>query len=409
MDKKPEKLVPEVRFKGFTDDWEQRKGKSIFYSKSNKDFPELIVLSATQDKGMIPRSSTGIDIKYEKKNLRGYKKVEPGDFIVHLRSFQGGFAYSDLTGIVSPAYTVFTFKQPEMFNNYFWKEKFTSYNFIQLLKKVTYGVRDGRSISYSDFLTLNEKFPVKVEQTKIADLFKIIDNLITLQQRKLKQLKRLKTAMLQQLFVEKNSKLPILRFKNFNGDWKQCKLGELVESLFQGINTAADKVEYSNNGLPIIQAKNITSGSLDFSGSRKLSVQKYSNYLDKYIPQKGDILFANIGTIGPNVILKDTRQFFIAWNILRIVPQKNINGEFLKITLDLLNSKHYFEKLLTGNATKFVNKNDMRNLPIFFSDPEEQNKISNLFKKLNFLITLQQNKLTQLSTLKKYLLQKMFI
>ena len=56
MDKKPEKLVPEVRFKGFTDDWEQRKGKSIFYSKSNKDFPELIVLSATQDKGMIPRS-----------------------------------------------------------------------------------------------------------------------------------------------------------------------------------------------------------------------------------------------------------------------------------------------------------------------------------------------------------------
>lgn len=409
MDKKPEKLVPEVRFKGFTDDWEQRKGKSIFYSKSNKDFPELIVLSATQDKGMIPRSSTGIDIKYEKKNLRGYKKVESGDFIVHLRSFQGGFAYSDLTGIVSPAYTVFTFKQPEMFNNYFWKEKFTSYNFIQLLKKVTYGVRDGRSISYSDFLTLNEKFPVKVEQTKIADLFKIIDNLITLQQRKLKQLKRLKTAMLQQLFVEKNSKLPILRFKNFNGDWKQCKLGELVESLFQGINTAADKVEYSNNGLPIIQAKNITSGSLDFSGSRKLSVQKYSNYLDKYIPQKGDILFANIGTIGPNVILKDTRQFFIAWNILRIVPQKNINGEFLKITLDLLNSKHYFEKLLTGNATKFVNKNDMRNLPIFFSDPEEQNKISNLFKKLDFLITLQQNKLTQLSTLKKYLLQKMFI
>ncbi|WP_231122409.1 restriction endonuclease subunit S [Limosilactobacillus reuteri] len=247
------------------------------------------------------------------------------------------------------------------------------------------------------------------EQEKIGEVFSKLNHLITLQQRKLKQLKRLKTAMLQQLFVEKNSKLPILRFKNFNGDWKQCKLGELVESLFQGINTAADKVEYSNNGLPIIQAKNITSGSLDFSGSRKLSVQKYSNYLDKYIPQKGDILFANIGTIGPNVILKDTRQFFIAWNILRIVPQKNINGEFLKITLDLLNSKHYFEKLLTGNATKFVNKNDMRNLPIFFSDPEEQNKISNLFKKLDFLITLQQNKLTQLSTLKKYLLQKMFI
>ena len=150
---------------------------------------------------MIPRSSTGIDIKYEKKSLRGYKKIEPGDFVVHLRSFQGGFAYSDLTGIVSPAYTVFTFKQPEMFNNYFWKEKFTSYNFIQLLKKVTYGVRDGRSISYSDFLTLNEKFPVKVEQTKIADLFKIIDNLITLQQQKLAKYQSIKKSLLQQLFI----------------------------------------------------------------------------------------------------------------------------------------------------------------------------------------------------------------
>lgn len=266
-----------------------------------------------------------------------------------------------------------------------------------------FGISSNLFFDYSAF------HPSLIEQQEISKLIESLENLLSLQQRKLKQLKRLKTAMLQQLFVEKNSKLPILRFKNFNGDWKQCKLGELVESLFQGINTAADKVEYSNNGLPIIQAKNITSGSLDFSGSRKLSVQKYSNYLDKYIPQKGDILFANIGTIGPNVILKDTRQFFIAWNILRIVPQKNINGEFLKITLDLLNSKHYFEKLLTGNATKFVNKNDMRNLPIFFSDPEEQNKISNLFKKLDFLITLQQNKLTQLSTLKKYLLQKMFI
>ena len=192
---------PVLRFKGFHDDWEQRKGKSIFYSKSNKDFPELTVLSATQDKGMIPRSSTGIDIKYEKKSLRGYKKIEPGDFVVHLRSFQGGFAYSDLTGIVSPAYTVFTFKQPEMFNNYFWKEKFTSYNFIQLLKKVTYGVRDGRSISYSDFLTLNEKFPVKVEQTKIADLFKIIDNLIALQHQKLAKYQSVKKSLLQQMFI----------------------------------------------------------------------------------------------------------------------------------------------------------------------------------------------------------------
>ncbi|MDY5592627.1 MAG: restriction endonuclease subunit S, partial [Limosilactobacillus reuteri] len=265
------------------------------------------------------------------------------------------------------------------------------------------------TLTENEINNFNFNVPKTTEQQSISEIIECLNNFLSLQQRKLEQFKQLKKALLQQLFVDKNNKQPNLRFKNFNGDWEQRKLGELIESLFQGINTAADKVEYSNNGLPIIQAKNITSGSLDFSGSRKLSVQKYSNYLDKYIPQKGDILFANIGTIGPNVILKDTRQFFIAWNILRIVPQKNINGEFLKITLDLLNSKHYFEKLLTGNATKFVNKNDMRNLPIFFSDPEEQNKISNLFKKLDFLITLQQQKLAKYQSIKKSLLQQMFI
>lgn len=207
---------------------------------------------------------------------------------------------------------------------------------------------------------------------------------------------------------EQKKKVPDLRFKGFTDDWEQRKLKELTKSLFQGINTAADNVEYSNDGLPIIQAKNITSGILDFSGSRKLSVQRYSNYLDKYIPQKGDILFANIGTIGPNVILKDTHQFFIAWNVLRIVPKNDVNGEFLKITLDLLNSKHYFEKLLTGNATKFINKNDMKNLPIFLSNPEEQKKICRVLLTIDNIVALQQRKLALLKQLKKGLLQKMF-
>ncbi len=347
------------------------------------------------------------------KSLANYKVLRLGDVAFEGHSNKqfsyGRFVVNDnADGIMSPRFA--TIRPIKAININYWKNYLHNENIMKyVLVKSTKAGTMMNELVYSDLYKQVLKVPNITEQVKIGNLLQKIEIIITLQQRKLEQLKRLKKAMLQQLFANNNSKQPNLRFKNFKGDWEQCKLGELIESLFQGINTAADKVEYSNNGLPIIQAKNITSGSLDFSGSRKLSVQKYSNYLDKYIPQKGDILFANIGTIGPNVILKDTRQFFIAWNILRIVPQKNINGEFLKITLDLLNSKHYFEKLLTGNATKFVNKNDMRNLPIFFSDPEEQNKISNLFKKLDFLITLQQNKLTQLTILKKYLLQKMFI
>ncbi|WJK31172.1 restriction endonuclease subunit S [Limosilactobacillus reuteri] len=417
MDKKPEKLVPEVRFKGFTDDWEQHKLGEISERilRKNSDLQSLLPLTISAQDGLVDQTIY-FNKQVASKQLKNYLLLYNGDFAYN-KSYSVGYPYGAIKrldkykqGVLSTLYIAF---KPTNINSDFLQHYYdTDKWYREIYRNAAEGARNHGllNISANDFFNSKLITPSdNDEQLKIAKIINVFNRLITLQQRKLKQLKRLKTAMLQQLFVEKNSKLPILRFKNFNGDWKQCKLGELVESLFQGINTAADKVEYSNNGLPIIQAKNITSGSLDFSGSRKLSVQKYSNYLDKYIPQKGDILFANIGTIGPNVILKDTRQFFIAWNILRIVPQKNINGEFLKITLDLLNSKHYFEKLLTGNATKFVNKNDMRNLPIFFSDPEEQNKISNLFKKLDFLITLQQNKLTQLSTLKKYLLQKMFI
>ncbi len=403
MDKKPEKLVPEVRFKGFTDDWEQRKFDNVVKRINDKDdnpelphieFENIISGNGTLNKNIKNLNSKKIGTKFQKEDILFGK----------LRPYLKNWYFAKENGIAVGDFWVLRAKKISVFVYYLIQtEKF--YSIANLSSGSKMPRSDWNLVSNSRF-----NFPENtIESIKIGNLILQFDKLITLQQRKLEQLKRLKKAMLQQLFANNNSKQPNLRFKNFKGDWEQCKLGELIESLFQGINTAADKVEYSNNGLPIIQAKNITSGSLDFSGSRKLSVQKYSNYLDKYIPQKGDILFANIGTIGPNVILKDTRQFFIAWNILRIVPQKNINGEFLKITLDLLNSKHYFEKLLTGNATKFVNKNDMRNLPIFFSDPEEQNKISNLFKKLDFLITLQQNKLTQLTILKKYLLQKMFI
>lgn len=414
MTKEQNKKAPNLRFKGFTNDWEQRKlgevadvGDGLHGTPKYEDEGEYYFINGNN------LIEGRIQITEETKHV-SYSELSDNDKALNnltlLMSINGTIGqlafYSNESIKLGKSVAYIRFGNLAILS-FYYGVLMTSNTQQYFNRRVT-----GTTIKN---LGLNEirnfKYPIPNgnEQDKIGKLIKSLATLITLQQRKLEQFKQLKKALLQQLFVDKNNKQPNLRFKNFNGDWEQRKLGELIESLFQGINTAADKVEYSNNGLPIIQAKNITSGSLDFSGSRKLSVQKYSNYLDKYIPQKGDILFANIGTIGPNVILKDTRQFFIAWNILRIVPQKNINGEFLKITLDLLNSKHYFEKLLTGNATKFVNKNDMRNLPIFFSDPEEQNKISNLFKKLDFLITLQQQKLAKYQSIKKSLLQQMFI
>ena len=193
--------VPEIRFKGFTDAWEQRKAKRLFVSWVDKGYPDLPVLSATQDKGMVRRDENGINIHYDEKNKSGYKRVMPGQFVIHLRSFQGGFAYSEVEGITSPAYTVFDFKEFDKHIPEFWKYVFSSKDFIRRLEKVTYGIRDGRSIGFEDFLTLKFNVPEKREQKVIAEILAGVNNLITLHQRKLDELKNMKKTLLQQMFV----------------------------------------------------------------------------------------------------------------------------------------------------------------------------------------------------------------
>ncbi|HDR1576233.1 TPA: restriction endonuclease subunit S, partial [Pasteurella multocida] len=107
------KEFPEIRFPEFTDAWEQRKSKDIFINVSEKGFSDLPVLSASQEFGMVKREEIGIDIKYDRKSTNTYKRVKVGQFVIHLRSFQGGFAWSDLEGITSPAYTIIDFKNKE--------------------------------------------------------------------------------------------------------------------------------------------------------------------------------------------------------------------------------------------------------------------------------------------------------
>ncbi|UQF11732.1 restriction endonuclease subunit S [Vagococcus lutrae] len=198
---KKDETKPEIRFAGFTDDWEQRKAIKIFTSISEKKHPELPVLSASQEKGMILRDKIGIDIKYDKKSLNTYKKVSPGQFVIHLRSFQGGFAYSEIEGITSPAYTVIDFKDKELYYPLFWRFVLSSTTFIKKLETVTYGIRDGRSISFTDFSSLKFVVPGYEEQQKIGSFFKQLDDNIALHQRQLEVLKNMKTSFLQKMYI----------------------------------------------------------------------------------------------------------------------------------------------------------------------------------------------------------------
>ena len=193
--------LPEIRLDGFEGDWEIKRADEIFKSVSKKNKASLPVLSASQIDGMVLRDEIGIDIKYDEATLNNYKVVKPGQFVIHLRSFQGGFALSKLEGITSPAYTIIDFIDKENNLPSFWNSILTSRDFIKRLETVTYGIRDGKSISFKDFSSLKFVFPNFKEQQAISSYFSNLDNLINSHQEKISQLETLKKKLLQDMFV----------------------------------------------------------------------------------------------------------------------------------------------------------------------------------------------------------------
>ena len=193
--------VPKIRCKGFKWEWKKVKADSIFKTFNEKNRPDLPVLSATQDRGMVTRESIGYNIFHDTSNEATYKHILPGQFVIHLRSFQGGFAHSEIEGIASPAYTIMDFKNKDLYHDYYWRYVFMSKEFIKRLELITYGIRDGRSISYDEFKEMSFLVPSKEEQIKIASYLKNLDRQISLQSQRLEKLKQIKSACLDKMFV----------------------------------------------------------------------------------------------------------------------------------------------------------------------------------------------------------------
>lgn len=192
---------PEIRFAGFTDDWEQRKLGEVFQEYSEKNHPELPALTIIQGGGTVLREKSERKLQYDKSSLAWYKMVREDDFIVHLRSFEGGLEKSNHNGLISPAYH--TFHGDEV-DSRFYYPYFRSYEFIKhKLVPHVYGIRDGRSIDIDGMKTIEIPWTSYEEQKKIGDYIESLDTLITLHQRKCDELKEFKKYMLQNMFPQK--------------------------------------------------------------------------------------------------------------------------------------------------------------------------------------------------------------
>lgn len=192
-------LTGKVRLPGFNKEWSVRKAGELFGSRSIKKHPDEPVLSVTQDQGVVRRDELDRKINMDETTTGTYKLVEPEDFVISLRSFQGGLEMSRVRGIVSPAYHVI---RPKVkLDSEYFRHFFKSAEFIGRLAVAIIGIRDGKQIAFGDFSFLNFRFPPVEEQAEIGRVLTLAENEIELSQKKLDSLHAQKRGLMQQLLT----------------------------------------------------------------------------------------------------------------------------------------------------------------------------------------------------------------
>ncbi len=402
---------PTIRFRGFDDEWEQRKLGNIFKEYSEKNHTELPALTIIQGGGTVKREDSDRNLMYDESNLSNYKMVQKDDFIVHLRSFEGGLEKSSLDGIISPAYHTF---HSDVADSRFYYPYFRSHEFIKYkLVPHVYGIRDGRSIDVAGMKTIEIPYTSMEEQRKIGDYLDSLDHLITLHQRKCDETKKLKKYMLQKMFPQNGSKVPEIRFKGFTDEWEQRKLGDVIEKLTGGASIAPD--DYVDVGYRTIPKGAVnSSGVADMSGCKNVS----EDFFEKNISSKtssGELVTSlrDLVPTAPNMgrivrICGETEDFLMPQGVYSIIVKEKNSEDFL---ITYSNSPEYRKIIMAeknGSTQVHIRNGEFLNIDIPLPSYEEQMKIGEHFKTLDHVITLHQHKCEELKKLKKFMLQNMF-
>ena len=368
----------------------------VFEEYSEKNHEELPPLTIIQGGGTIRRDESERSLQYDKSSLSNYKMVNKDDFIVHLRSFEGGLEKANSQGIISPAYHTF---HGENVDSRFYYAYFRSKNFINKdLKPHVYGIRDGRSIDIEGMKTIKIPCTSYAEQKSIGDFLTTLDHLITLHQRKYDKLQVLKKAMLEKMFPKNGSSVPEIRFKGFTDAWEQRKLGdcftercesmpdgELISvTINDGIKKFSELGRHDNSNDDKSKYKKVCVGDIAYNSMRMWQGASGCSPYE--------------GIVSP------------AYTVL--TPNSGINSKCMAYQFKLPATIHTFKINSQGITSDNWNLKfpALSEIEIYVSPYEqEQAKIAAYFANLDHLITLHQRELEKLQNIKKSMLEKMFV
>jgi len=405
---------PSYRFKGYAEAWEQKKLGEISEKVKEKNTDNLYssVLTNSAEFGVIPqREFFDKDIANE-KNLNGYYVVKPNDFVYNPRISNhapvGPIKCNRLNevGVMSPLYYVF--RTHGIKNSYLATYFDTTYwhKFMKLYGDS--GARADRfAIKDSVFVEMPIPYPTLPEQTAIGSFFQDIDQLISLQQRKLEVLKEQKKTYLKLLFPAKGQTKPALRFAGFEDEWKEVKLGEVTERITR-------KNKHLESTLPLTISAQYGLVNQETFFNKKVASKDVSGY---YLLKRGEFAYnKSYSSDYPWGAVKrlDNYEKGVLSPLYIVFKPKLIDSDFLAVYYDSSN----WHKEVSMRATEGARNHGLLNIsPQDFFDTElivpissaEQEAIGSFFQDLDKAIAKQEEKVNQLKESKQTLLRKMFI
>lgn len=397
------KFIPKLRFPKFKNDgeWSYPNGDELFEPIVNKNHnSDLPILAITQEQGAIPREMIDYHVSVTDKSVESYKVVEVGDFIISLRSFQGGIEYSNYKGLCSPAYIILR-KKADLVND-FYRHYFKSVPFIRDLNKNLEGIRDGKMISYKQFSEILIPKPSSNEQQKIATCLSSLDEVITTESQKLEILKEHKKGLLQNMLPQEGETVPKFRFKEFeeSGEWEDYTI-ETIGEVVTGGTPSKENKEYWGGDFVWITAQ-------DFKGKyitdSVLKLTQKGKEKSRIIP-KDSVLVTCIASIGLNGINKvecATNQ-----QINSVVCNSESHYEF--VYYSITQNGNRLKNLAGQTAVPIINKSVFEKFiiqkPRYY---QEQQKIAETLSSIDDLINAQSQKVDFLKLHKKGLLQGLF-
>ncbi|RWZ42670.1 restriction endonuclease subunit S [Lactiplantibacillus plantarum] len=386
---------PQLRFKGFTDPWEQRKLGEIF----NYEQPTKYIVKSTEydDNFNTPVLTAGKSflLGYTDE-ISGIKNATVENPVVIFDDFTTGSHYVDFPFKIKSSAMKLLSLNDNSDNFYFM---------FNTLKNIKYVPQSHERHWISKFSSFEIYKPSQEEQQKIGSFFKQLDATIALHQRKLAKLKELKQGYLQKLFPKNGSKFPQLRFAGFADAWEERKLGEVATlSSSKRIHLS----DYVTEGIPFYRGSEISTGGITGNQELFISQEKFDEIKEKYgVPSEGDILVTAVGTLG-NLWKVDSRRFYYKDGNLIQISKMQVNSDYLLTYFTGGIGKKRLLDSAAGSNQKALTMVKMREITVDFPSEDEQKKIGAFFKSLDDTIALHQRKLEKLQELKKGYLQKMF-